>query len=101
MHRVTVMGNADLSPTPFRPYATWLDEEPEVRNHMIIIYAVVQSYFYATLIGGFQDEEGGRRDIPNPFGSGAWDASYSGIHWQGGSRMRTNRASAADENARH
>ena len=31
MHRVTVMGNADLSPTPFRPYATWLDEEPEVR----------------------------------------------------------------------
>ena len=32
MHRVTVMGNADLSPTPFRPYATWLDEEPEVRK---------------------------------------------------------------------
>jgi hypothetical protein len=30
--RVTVMGNVDLSPTPFRPYATWLDEEPEVRS---------------------------------------------------------------------
>jgi hypothetical protein len=35
MHRVTVMGNADLSPTPFRGYATWLDEEPEVRSQTL------------------------------------------------------------------
>ena len=48
-----------------------------------------------------QDEEGGRRDIPNPFGTGAWDASYSGIHWQGGSSEHRESGSAADENARH
>lgn len=74
LHRVTVMGNIDLSPSPFRPYASWLDEEQE-------------------------DEEGGRRDIPNPFGKGAWDATYGGIYWRGdGERQRS---SAADENSRH
>jgi alpha-ketoglutarate-dependent taurine dioxygenase len=81
MHRVTVMGNIDLTPSPFRPYASWLDEEPE-------------------------DEEGGRRDIPNPFGKGAWDASYSGIHWRGGGGgggggRGVGDSSAADENSRH
>lgn len=98
MHRVTVMGNADLSPTPFQPYATWLDEEPEVCNtdQSLIILVVIG----IMVIGSwFQDEEGGRRNIPNPFGSGAWDSSYSGIHWQGGTRREG--ASAANENARH
>ena len=72
LHRVTVMGRHDLSPSPFRPYADWLDTPA--------------------------DEEEGRRQFSNPFGRGAWDDSYSGINWRGSSRPSS---SDADENARH